>query len=80
MPNEGTYWTSQMTFIRLPHDRNWTLEIRTYDGDEGRTIARSHGIGLLDEHVLGENIDVWEAVTEGLAIRMEGLSRKFPNG
>lgn len=75
--HEATYFSNQITFIRLPGDSNWTLEIRTYDGQISKTVTRAHGFGPLDEYVLGENLDVFVAVTENLARRVEGLQQRI---
>lgn len=77
MGPEGTYWTVSAIFIRLPADDRWTLEIRSYDGHQGQTVSRAHGIGLMDEYVLSENLDLLYGACQSLATRMEGLSMQF---
>jgi hypothetical protein len=74
----GTYWKSEVIFIRLPGDPAWSLECFQYNGRDARTVHRARGRGLLTDHVLAEFLNVFEAVTEGLAATEEGIQHWEP--
>lgn len=77
-PEEGSYFTSTIVFVRLAGDKRWSLEGRWYDGRGAVTIARQEGRGPLCDHVLGEFWDEFQAATDDQIARYVGIQHFAP--
>lgn len=70
-----TYWSVQVVFVRLEGSPKWEMMVRTFDGQDDRTVTRTHGLGALTEQVLCEQTEVMAAIIDSIAERVEGVQQ-----